>query len=160
LEIKVVKILLATDGSDYSRAAVEKACRLVIKPTDTAIKIVSVYQAYVPLDMYPQTAQYIEDFARETRKVAEVFANEAASAIQKCFPEIEISTEVKMGASDRVIIETAAEWNADLIIVGSHGRGFWGRTMIGSVSDSVIHHASCSVMVVRSATKKAAAAAR
>ena len=59
-----------------------------------------------------------------------------------------------MGATNRVIIETAKDWNADLIVVGSHGRGFWGRTMIGSVSDSVIHHAPCSVLVVRKTDRK------
>lgn len=152
-----MKILIATDGSECSRAAVEKACQLVIKPTETEIKVVSVYQAYIQLDMYPQTTQYIEEYDRETQEMTQKLVEESASAIRKCFPKIEISTEIKMGATDRVIVETAAEWNADLIVVGSHGRGFWGRALIGSVSDSVIHHAPCSVVVVRKAAEKAAA---
>lgn len=53
------------------------------------------------------------------------------------------------GAADRAIIETAKEWEADLIVVGSHGRGFWGRLTAGSVSDSLVHHAPCSVLVAR-----------
>ncbi|MCB1025610.1 MAG: universal stress protein [Acidobacteria bacterium] len=52
-------------------------------------------------------------------------------------------------AVDNEIVEKAKRWNADLIIVGSHGRGFWGRVMLGSISDSLVHHAPCSVLVVR-----------
>jgi len=54
-----------------------------------------------------------------------------------------------MGAPSRMIIESATNWGADLIVVGSHGRGFWGRVMLGSVSDAILHHAPCSVLVVR-----------
>ena len=50
------------------------------------------------------------------------------------------------------IIELAREWGADLIVVGSHGRGFWGR-LLGSVSTGVVHHAPCSVLVVRKREK-------
>ena len=151
-----MKILIATDGSDYSKAAIEKACEMVVKSENTAIKIVSVYQAYLPFDMYPQSVQYAEEFERAMHKQAEEYADEAVATIRECFPDtnIELTTQVTMGATNRIIIETAKEWNADLIVVGSHGRGFWGRTMIGSVSDSVIHHAPCSVLVVRTAAEK------
>ena len=46
-------------------------------------------------------------------------------------------------------IEEAQNWGADLIIVGSHGYGFWSRALLGSVSNAVINHAPCSVLVVR-----------
>ena len=148
-----MKILIATDGSDYSKAAIEKACEMVVKPENTAIKIVSVYQSYLPLDIYPQSVQYAEEFERAMHKQAEEYADEAVATIRECFPDtnIELTTQVTLGATNRVIVETAGDWNADLIVVGSHGRGFWGRTLIGSVSDSVVHHALCSVLVVRSA---------
>ena len=80
---------------------------------------------------------------------AEKFAADAAEFINENFPEISATTEVKKGSPERGIIEAAQEWQADLIIVGSHGRGFWGRMMIGSVSDAVMHHAPCSVLIVR-----------
>jgi nucleotide-binding universal stress UspA family protein len=48
------------------------------------------------------------------------------------------------------IIEAAAAEAADLIVVGSHGRGTVGRFLIGSVSDHVVRHAPCPVLVVRS----------
>lgn len=146
-----MKIIIATDGSEFSRAAIEKACGIAVKPDETEIKIVSVYQAYIPLDIYPQSAQYAIDYEKAISEQAQKYADEAAHLIEKCLPQakLNITTEVKMGATDRVIIETAESWNADLIVVGSHGRGFWGRTLIGSVSDAVVHHAPCSVLVAR-----------
>jgi nucleotide-binding universal stress UspA family protein len=60
------------------------------------------------------------------------------------------STAVEIGDVRMCIIDAAAEWNADLIVVGSHGlkgiRGF----LLGSVAESVARHAKCSVEIVRS----------
>ncbi len=148
-----MNILIATDGSEFSRAAIKKCCEIGFKPEKTKIKIISVYQAYIPLDIFQQkkSVQYAEQFEKELRQKAEKIVNEAVSLLRECLPDesLEITTLLRMGATDRIIIETAKEWNADLIVVGSHGLGFWGRTMIGSVSDSIIHHAPCSVLVVR-----------
>jgi nucleotide-binding universal stress UspA family protein len=55
-----------------------------------------------------------------------------------------------MDLAERFILEEAAEWQPNMIVVGSHGRGFWGRMTLGSVSDSVMHHAPCPVLIARS----------
>ena len=60
-----------------------------------------------------------------------------------------------LGRPAQVIVEAAERWGADVIVAGSHGHGFWGRLAIGSVSDAVLHHAPCSVLVVRSGTEEA-----
>jgi nucleotide-binding universal stress UspA family protein len=52
------------------------------------------------------------------------------------------------GPAAKEIIDKAERWRADLIVVGSHGYGFWGR-LLGSVSNYVVHNAPCSVLVVR-----------
>jgi nucleotide-binding universal stress UspA family protein len=67
--------------------------------------------------------------------------------------DLEISTMVVKGSPERELIDVATEWRADLIVVGSHGRGFWGRLTLGSVTDAVVHHAPCSVLVVRPQAK-------
>ncbi len=146
-----MKILLATDGSEFSREAVEKACRMLVTPEDTEIKIVCVYEPVVPLDAFPQSAEYSEKLEEKERRDAESFVASAAALVKEYFPdpEVKVETEIKTGAPDRVILETAGEWKPDVIVVGSHGRGFWGRLTLGSVSDSIIHHAPCSVFVVR-----------
>ena len=146
-----MRILVTTDGSDFSQAAIEKCCWIVAKPEVTAIKIVSVYQVIVSLDIQAASIEYVQELEDAAHKQAEDFVAQAAAVIRECFPNsnIDITTQVPTGASDRVLIETAKEWNADLVVVGSHGRGFWGRMMVGSISDSLVHHVPCSVLVVR-----------
>lgn len=147
-----MKILITTDGSDFSRAAVEKCCRIINRPEETAVKIVSVYEVFVPIDAFTAPADFSEEMENSAREQAEEFADQAVAQIRECFPEstgIDLSVQISMGSPDQILLETAEEWSADLIVVGSHGRGFWGRMLLGSVSDSLVHHAPCSVLVVR-----------
>lgn len=60
---KKMKILIATDGSEFSRAAIEKCCRIVVRPENAEIKILSVYEnAYlVTTEPFPVSAEYIQD---------------------------------------------------------------------------------------------------
>jgi nucleotide-binding universal stress UspA family protein len=59
------------------------------------------------------------------------------------------STSVRDGDARQVILDCAAEWHADLVVLGSHGKKGFDRLMLGSVSDSVARHATCSVEIVR-----------
>ena len=62
---------------------------------------------------------------------------------------LSISTEVLFGSPESRIVETAEAIHPDLILLGSHGYSRWERLLLGSVSDSVVHHAPCSVLIVR-----------
>jgi nucleotide-binding universal stress UspA family protein len=146
-----MRILITADGSEFSKAAVEKCCEMVVKPENTAIKIVSVYEIPVPMDAFPTPTEFSEKLEQSAQKQAEEFAEEAAAIVRERFPNsnIDLTTQVSMGMPEQILLETAKEWNADLIVVGSHGRGFWGRMLLGSVTDALVHHAPCSVLVVR-----------
>ena len=61
-----------------------------------------------------------------------------------------ISSEVLFGSPESRIVETAEATHPDIIVLGSHGYSRWERLLLGSVSDSVVHHAPCSVLIVRS----------
>jgi len=147
-----MKILIATDGSDYSTAAVAEACKFVAQPETTEIKVVSAYEDAYPITAEPfaLSAEYYQKIEEAVREQAAQFTADAENEIKARFPNEKpiLSSEVLRGSADREIIEFAKSWKADLIVVGSHGRGFWGR-MLGSVSDGVVHHAPCSVLVVR-----------
>ena len=148
-----MRILVLTDGSDFSRAAVKKCCQIIVEPENTAIKIVSVFEVIEPLDISisPEFSQELEHSAH---KKAQEFAEQDAAQIRECFPNIDLTTQVSMGAPDQILIKTAKEWAADLIVIGSHGRGFWGRMLLGSITDSLVHYAPCSVLVVRKTNRE------
>jgi universal stress protein A len=56
---------------------------------------------------------------------------------------------VRIGSAGPTVVDAANKWKADLIVVGSHGRKGLTRLLLGSVSDHVARHASCSVQIVR-----------
>lgn len=148
-----MKILIATDGSDYSKAAIERCCQIIAKPEDTSLKIVSAAQIVtsVATEPLPFAANYIQEADTASREMAKAFVTEAGETILQNFPDsdIAVSTEVLNGSAAKAIVEAAQEWGADLIVIGSHGYGFWNRVLVGSVSQAVVHHAPCSVLIVR-----------
>jgi nucleotide-binding universal stress UspA family protein len=150
-EVKKMRILIGTDGSSFSKAAIDECCKL-FKPEDAQILIVSAYEDAAPIAAEPFaiSAEYYQKLEDAVHEQAEDFVDEAEKQLKGLCSgkELNVTKMVVCGAPDQQLIEIAKDWNADLIIVGSHGRGFWGR-LLGSVSTGVIHHAPCSVLVVR-----------
>lgn len=148
-----MKILIATDGSDASKSIVETVCQIIGTAENTKVKIVSAVEPITPMAAEPfaVSADYYGEIAADMEKQAKNFVGRAETNLKKICPNIgEVSSEVLRGRAAQTIVEKAKEWNADLIVVGSHGYGFWSRTFLGSVSNAVVHHAPCSVLIVRS----------
>jgi len=154
-----MKILIATDDSDFSKAAIDALANVVANPETTAFKIVASveFPAMLPTNGFiVASADYYDEFEKAGHEQAKKAVEHAETQIRLLFPNetLDITAEVVSGSPQRVLVEKAAEWSADLIVVGSHGYGFWSRTLLGSVSNSVLHHAPCSVLVVRTAAAK------
>lgn len=136
-----MKILVATDGSRFSEAAIEKACEFAKGKEQLSFKVVSVYEPQIPMaaEPYALSAEYyqrLDDFAQQR---AEEVAKAAADLIRNRLPDAaEITTLVDLGRPAQVIVEAAERWGADVILAGSHGQSFWGRLAIGSVSDAAL----------------------
>ncbi|MEP6849947.1 MAG: universal stress protein [Acidobacteriota bacterium] len=147
-----MKIMVAIDGSEYGKRALDEACANFVRPGETEMKIVSAFDDAYPVAAEPFaiSAEYYQEMTEASQKEAEGFLSDAAKCVKERFPngKLELTTAVLRGAPAPMIIDEAEDWGANLIVVGSHGRGFWGR-MLGSVSDGVVHHAPCSVLVVR-----------
>lgn len=148
-----MKILIAVEGSEFGKAATEKICEMFGDAKNAEIRIVSAYEM-PPLPSHQPFAISPDDVLRletELREAAEKTVAEAAEGIRQKFPALaaRLTTETAAGSPARFIVEEAEQWDADLIVVGSHGYGFWKRTWLGSVSNSVVLHAPCSVLVVR-----------
>jgi nucleotide-binding universal stress UspA family protein len=146
-----MKIILAIDGSPCSDAAIEEVARRPW-PVDTQVRIISVIETPAPLvaEPYLMAGSYFVEAEKICRRQAEDAVGQAAAKMrggQNGNPQV--STQVLAGSPKRTIVEEAEEWDADLIVVGSHGYHSWERMLLGSVSQSVSAHAKCSVEIVR-----------
>lgn len=147
----MMKILLATDGSEYSFAAAKRCSEMIAIDDDTEIKLLCVALKITPTMRFEDSDEYLAIAKKASLGVAEDVVRETRRMLEKELGEKQANIETKavIGYEKETILEEAENWGADLIIVGSHGRGFWGRMLLGSISDAVVRHAKCSVLVVR-----------
>ena len=147
-----MKILLAIDGSSFSDAAVKEIATRPW-PAESEARIISVVEppllptveTWVPPDNYIQALEQAgEDQARSVlSKAADRITSEQRDKLR-------VTTEIVKGHPKHAIIDTAETWEADLIVVGSHGYRGLTKLWLGSVSQAVASHAKCSVEIVRS----------
>ena len=146
-----MKILLAVDGSAYSDAAIETVAQRPW-PNGTEIKVITAVEMPTVIGMEPwaTSADYFEQLEMAIRGAAKEVIDRALGKLNaNPNKSLKISSEIIQGPPRQVIVEEADHWNADMIIMGSRGLGAWNRLLLGSVSSGVIHHAKCSVEVVR-----------
>ena len=146
-----MKILLATDGSDYSKAAVNSVAERPW-PKGSEVKIISAIEIpYAPTtETWVLPDSYYKELERAAKAQAEGAVKDAIERIEAGKASgLEISTEIKSGSARTVILDEAEKWGADLIVLGSHGYSGWQRFLLGSVSHAIATHAHCSVEIVR-----------
>jgi nucleotide-binding universal stress UspA family protein len=147
-----MKILLATDGSEFSNAAAEELAARPIPP-NTEVRIISVFQSVPLITGVPAPMGGLAGTWEEADAVAQQLAEEAVKKATKILteknPKLSISKTVIEGSPKQAILQEADKLGADLIVVGSHGRGPVGRFLLGSVSQSIALHAKCSVEIAR-----------
>ena len=140
------RILVALDLSDSSLAALKSARALAVErgATLAVVHVATHYsdiQPFFPQNYGPQLASQmeLERLARESieREIAQV---EGTSDVERFF---------EIGTPYAEIVRRAETWNADLIVVGSHGRTGVSRALLGSVAEHVVRLAHCPVLVSR-----------
>lgn len=140
-----MKILLAVDGSAHSLAACRYLAALPLE-TPTEVEILTVVN---PPDVvltgqtemwYPQFIEHQEEIARQAIEAA----REAVSQLDAA-----VTSHQMTGHIGHCIVERAKEQQVDLVVVAAKGHSAFERVMLGSVSDYVATHTSCSVLVVR-----------
>ena len=146
-----MKILLATDGSDCSKTAVNSVAERPW-PEGSEVKIVSAMEIpYAPpTETWILPDGYYLELERVTKEQAAAAVKDAVERIESGKGSgLEISTKIISGSAREVILDEAERWGADLIVLGSHGYSGWQRFLLGSVSHAVATHAHCSVEIVR-----------
>jgi nucleotide-binding universal stress UspA family protein len=139
-------ILLATDGSEEAELAARTAVELA---NGTGSELHMVHIKLVPiLPPYPEVLNWREDLVRAEREARELH-DEQVKKVEDAGGTV-AGAHLREEAPAEEIVALAEELRVDLIVVGSRGRGRIRRALAGSVSDWVVRHAPCPVLVVRS----------
>ncbi|MCK2217326.1 universal stress protein [Actinomadura sp. ATCC 31491] len=128
--------------------------RIVVGVDDSPACEPALAYAFRQADLRGSKLRVVHAFAPEiARDLDEVRANQHRAvqrrleAFRRGYPDVEVSEDIKFASPVEALTEASAE--ADLVVVGSHGRGPLGAALLGSVSRGVLHHARCTVAVVR-----------
>ena len=146
-----MKILLAVDGSACSDAAIEEVLRRPWPP-QSEVRVITAAQipTMVGAEPWALPRDYFDQLEESVHKAAQGVIDGALQKLKSREDKtLTITSEIIEGAPGQVIAEAAERWPADLIVMGSRGLGAWNRLVLGSVSNAVVHHAKCSVEVVR-----------
>ncbi len=139
-------IVVGVDESEGSRKALEWATEQASARGGKLI-LVHAYQVLAGYQPDPETSESggtgETPVEQETRKAAETFLKGLVTELPD---NVEIETVVRKGRSSEVLLEHAE--GADMIAVGSRGRGGFTGLLLGSVSQQVVQHAACPVVVV------------
>ena len=148
MSIFPTKILLATDGSEEAALAARTATDVADK-TDSELHVVLVglsgaYVGMGPPEIADIPAPRQEELDEEARRLldAQVKQIEADGSTVA-------QAHLRVGRPDEEIVALAEEIGTGLIVMGSRGLGGLRRLLMGSVSDSVVRHAHCPVLIVR-----------
>ena len=144
------KILAAVDGSELSTAAARTAAGLAAA-VGAQFALVSVFDPSVVLSVEggPTAIELAGILREDARRALDMAAKEASA----CPVAARLVREGTPGAEIRA---AASEWGADLIVLGTHGRGGIKRLLLGSTAESVLRHAPCPVLVVPGSARVAA----
>jgi len=150
-----MKILVCTDGSEYSKRALEKASIIAQGCNADEVAIIHVYdnRGDIPLPLMSGniSAEQMESY----RKVTKAHKNERRKILSDALKffkgkNIKTRTILKEGHPSHTIVSVANEEGFDLIVLGSRGLGGFKKLFLGSVSHAVIHEVeNCSVLTVK-----------
>ena len=152
MSIFPARILLATDGSADAELALSTAVDIA-NSTDSELYVITagpgnpdpVYRIHEAGLRYETYEQALEAIEREARRILD----EQVRKVEELGGKV-ADAHLSMGERrDQAIVHRADEIGAGLIVMGSRGLGGFRRALMGSVSDSVVRHAHCPVMVVR-----------
>lgn len=139
-----MKILLATDGSVHAAHA-ERLAASIAWPAGSSIEALAVTQLHLVERDFPVAAAL--GLHEEIDRRAEEQLRSVRRALER--EGREVGSRRRSGRPGEVIVDEAAAFGADLIVVGSRGRGLLASALLGSVAAEVVDHAACPVLVAR-----------
>lgn len=155
---RTMKVLVGYDGSTCADEALDDLSRAGI-PDESHVMVLSVADLATPPayddfafpadDWFPARMTEARTMSAELMAHAEALAHSASTRLQKAFPTWQVQAQVSADSPAAGLLHKAESWEADLIVVGSHGRSALGRLILGSVSQTVVTEGHTSVRVAR-----------
>lgn len=138
------RVLFCIDGSAEAEEAFEFYFNHIYRPTDALILVHCVEFPYIPYEVRAEVLA-------EVLNKAKLDTKDAVDKFEKKLADRELPHKLinEFGKPGELICHKAKEEVADLIIMGTRGQGKIRRTILGSVSDYVLHHAHCPVLIFR-----------
>lgn len=138
------KILVPVDGSDNSLRALDQAL-FIAKIAGSTVTAMHVIES--PPTVYVESQKVLNELMSK-------FRTESAKILDKCKQiaensGIKIETVIAEGDAASNITGFANKEGFDVIVIGSRGHGKFKEVVLGSVSNKVLHHVKCSVLIVR-----------
>jgi nucleotide-binding universal stress UspA family protein len=153
-----MNLLLAVDDSQPSEAAIREVLSRPW-PEGTCVRVLSVAPerlgspvpgppiGFAGMTHEPVLQSMLMDNREMLRDAAGRTAQRAAEQLEQ--HGLRVDTCVREGSAGSEIVQEAGGWPADLIVVGSRGHGGFARLLLGSTASHVLHHAPCSIEIVR-----------
>lgn len=148
-----MRILIATDGSEFSLTALRSVANRPW-PAGSVAKVISVPEFILFKDPSYLETHEVKDLNKASLEDAKLSIAAGVGILSGS--ELKVCSDVPT-FEDRpylVILNEAETWQADMIVVGSHGRTGFDRIVMGSVAEAVALHAKCSVEVMREQRSK------
>ena len=151
-------ILVPLDGSEHSLGALEIAIQIA-KKFDGKITLIHIYSVTIRPVIMPEpttltppmipamTPAEVSKAVEATRKAGASILTDGEQKVKA--EEVQVETLLKEGHTVQEIVKTAKEGKFDLIVIGGRGISKIRELLLGSVTDGVIHHAPCPVLVIK-----------
>ncbi|MCW2735535.1 universal stress protein [Nocardioides sp.] len=140
-DVRARRIVVGIDGSQSSMAALEYACRRAEVTRETVVAIHGWHVRAPSTDVWSTKPRSVDTEEHE------LLLAESIAGVQEDHPDVRLEHEVVAVAPAQCLVDASA--GASLVVVGSRGLGFFSGMLLGSVSQAVLHGASCPVAVVR-----------
>jgi nucleotide-binding universal stress UspA family protein len=150
----MMRVLIGYDGSEASDQAIDDLKWAGLPTKCEAIVLDAADVALMPASEvgWVQTDYYIAH-SKEAVEQAQISANKAKERLQALFPAWDIKAEAHKESPLQALLNKADQWKANLLVVGAHGHSRLGR-FLGSTSQILLVHASCSLRVNRARLAK------
>lgn len=145
-----MKILLAVDGSESSETVVQEVGTRHW-PAGTEMRVITV-DAPLGRSAFgasPAIRSAYDEVVASQRQEAQASLEQAVARLREVLPDVTIDSALLEGTPKEEVVEEARRWGAELVVVGSRGRGAVRSLLLGSVSLAVALQAPCSVLIVR-----------